>query len=112
MKIQLSSITFFALWLTVLVACTKQPMPDPETPVSNKTVVGTIEYTGMVAADGCGYIIRTDDGQVLKPLNLSTNFQQHGTNVVVTYNLGSESFSCGLLPTILTTINIINIRRI
>ncbi|EAY27644.1 hypothetical protein M23134_02891 [Microscilla marina ATCC 23134] len=96
----------------VLTACTKQPAPGPEDPLTNKTVVGKIINTGLVAADGCGYLVRTETGQELKPLNLSADFQQDGIDVVVTYRLNSEPFSCGLLPTILTAVTIVNITKL
>lgn len=111
MKQRLPSILFFILWLTVSVACVKQPNPVPETQITSQNIVGTIVYTGPIAADGCGYLIRTADNQEFKPMNLSNEFQQDGLAVLVNYTISSEPFACGLLPAEFTQINIVSIEK-
>lgn len=64
----------------------------------------TLRWTGMVAADGCGYFLDIE-GTEYKPSNeevIPESFQQEGEiPVVVTYTEleEPEEFSCGMRPT-------------
>lgn len=108
---QTPAIIFFALLLLVSYACTKDNTPGPETRLEILSTSGTIVYTGMLAADGCEYVFRTSDGQSLKPLNLSADFEQDGLPVTVQYNLSNEPYACGLSPNAMQTINVVKIDR-
>ncbi|OJJ22442.1 hypothetical protein BKI52_07105 [marine bacterium AO1-C] len=110
MKTQIPAIVFFLLLLIVSYACTKQSAPDPETQ-STVPTIGIIKYTGPLAADGCDYVFRTSDNRDLKPLNLPTTFEQDGLAVKIEYTLSNESYSCGLMPNALQTINVTKIER-
>lgn len=111
MRQRLPIFFFFTLWLAVSVACVKQPNPVPETQAAAQNISGKIIYTGQIAADGCGYMLRTADNQELKPMNLSAAFQQDGLPVAVSYTINSEPFACGLLPVEFTQINIVSIEK-
>ena len=111
MKTQLPAIIFFVMLLVVSYACTKDNTPGPETRLEIISTSETIVYTGMLAADGCEYVLRTNDGQSLKPLNLSADFEQDGLSVAVQYNLSNEPYSCGLSSNAMQTINVVKIDR-
>lgn len=111
MRQRLPIFFFFTLWLAISVACVKQPNPVPETQIAAQKISGKIVYTGPIAADGCGYLVRTNDNQDFKPMNLSAAFQQDGLPVTVSYTVSSEPFACGLLPTEFTQINIVSIEK-
>jgi hypothetical protein len=49
--------------------------------------------TGDVTADGCGYLLRFDDGREEKPQYLPSAFQHNGLEVLVKYH------STGILDT-------------
>jgi hypothetical protein len=65
----------------------------------------TLEWTGPLAADGCGYFLTIDDERI-KPVNdedIPEEFQQTGSAVPVsvTYEVLNEPqvYSCGMMGT-------------
>lgn len=111
MQQKLPSIIFFTLFLIVSYACTKQPIPTPEDSLTQTSVTAQVINTGPVAADGCGYLIRTADNQDLKAVNLDAVFMQNKLKVSLTYTTSSKKFSCGLTGTEFPTIEIVSIAK-
>lgn len=56
-------------------------------------VKATIMDTGDITVDGCGYLLRLEDGREEKPEYLPSNFQHNGLKVKVKYH------SSGILDT-------------
>ncbi len=67
------------------------------------TSEATLRWTGMLAADGCGFFLDID-GKEYKPSNeeiIPETFQQHdASSVRVTYEILEEplEYTCGMLP--------------
>lgn len=55
----------------------------------------TIIFTGPVATDGCGWLIKIDDTHTYNPDVLNAAFQQDQLMVKISYELTSDKFICG-----------------
>lgn len=102
------------LLLTITSACNQGQKTTEQIPEEKKATPKTAQiiYTGSVAADGCGYVIRTADNQDLKPVKLLPEFKKDRLKVAVTYKPSKEQFSCGMLPTKMQTIEIATIKKL
>ncbi|EAY27645.1 hypothetical protein [Microscilla marina] len=109
MQKKTASFIFFLLLLVVSYACTKQAS-SLATAENSQAIVGKVLYTGSVAADGCGYIISAK-GKRLKPVNLDQAFRQNGLDILFTYQVSNQEFSCGMQATKLTTVDILSIKK-
>lgn len=54
----------------------------------------TILDTGDVTVDGCGYLLRFDDGREEKPEYLESNYQHNGMKVLVKYHSSGVLDTC------------------
>lgn len=67
------------------------------------TTEASLRWTGMIAADGCGFFLDID-GQEYKPVNeeiIPKHFQQQETILVrLTYKIEEKriEYSCGMIP--------------
>jgi hypothetical protein len=68
-----------------------------------------VAFTGPVEGDGCSWTIVINNTHY-HPNNLSQNFQQNQLDVVVTYELTSDTFGCGIAGTGLPVIHIKSIK--
>ncbi|HTH82261.1 MAG TPA: hypothetical protein VL490_04980 [Mucilaginibacter sp.] len=50
---------------------------------------------GPVAADGCGWEIKTGADSVYSPINLDTKYQINNLKVHITYEILDSKFQCG-----------------
>ena len=50
---------------------------------------------GVVAADGCDWVVKLDNGASYHPQNLDTTYKVNNKNVQVCYTLTSDTFVCG-----------------
>lgn len=68
------------------------------------TAEARLRFTGLLAADGCGYFLDID-GKEYKPSNeevIPASFQdQESSTIEVTYQILDEAveYSCGMMPT-------------
>jgi hypothetical protein len=94
-------LLFITLLLIVSLACNKEnsnkSKKDPL--IANDLGVSVyVVFTGIVAADGCGWLIKTDSAYYHAD-NLPEEFLSDSLNVNVKYDLLLESkFQCGMLP--------------
>lgn len=77
-----------ALLTLVAASCNK------DKDMTNATVIDT----GDIASEGCGYILKLDDGSELRPMYLPTAFQHNGFKVKVKYSTNNEQFVCKVAP--------------
>jgi hypothetical protein len=66
----------------------------------NKGIIYTtamVLNTGIEAADGCGWMIKTN-GKLYKPSYLSEQFQKDSLTVNIKYRLIGTLYQCGLNP--------------
>lgn len=66
---------------------------------------------GIVAADGCDWVIRVDDTNYYHPDVLDDSFKQNGLEVKICYEITNDNFICGFNATGLKVIHVIDIRR-
>jgi len=59
------------------------------------TSEGQIIFTGMVAADGCGWNFETFDGKLYHPVSIPESFKQDSLPVLVVFEEKGEDFLCG-----------------
>lgn len=55
----------------------------------------TVLNTGLEAADGCGWMIKSGS-TYYKPVNLPSKYQIDGSTINVSYHLLNTNYSCGL----------------
>jgi hypothetical protein len=89
---------------SVLMACMLPGLLSCTNTKESMSTNATLRWTGMVAADGCGYFLDID-GKEYKPSNeevIPESFQeQEVQQVQLTYEILEEpkEFSCGMMPT-------------
>lgn len=77
----------FAILLTITVFACKKADEGYE----NAEVVDT----GDISSNGCGYILRFDDGREEKPYQLLSAYQHNGMLVKVQYHASDVLDTCG-----------------
>jgi hypothetical protein len=103
MKYFLILITFF--WFS----CTKDKSCEDcldESNYKNATIV----FTGTVATDGCGWLVKTDDTHSYHPDVLNIVFQQDQLPVKIAYELTSDKFICGIAGLQIPVIHVVDIK--
>lgn len=93
----------FAVCCIVVVSCKKD----------KNMVKATVVDTGDIASNGCGYVLQLQDGTMLYPKYLPSNYQNDGEKVKVKYNTDGEGTVCRTYPlqNFLTTIDIVDIKK-
>jgi len=71
----------------------------------------TVLNSGLVAADGCGWVIKIDSDQYYHPDVLSAEFMQNNLPVKISYELTSDKFFCGIAGTGLPVIHLVKIEK-
>jgi hypothetical protein len=71
---------------------------------------GTVVWTGPVPADGCDWMIRTDDDLFYSPENLGSEYQINGLRVSYTYQLLDQVFVCGLAGNTFPRIYLVSVK--
>ncbi len=75
--------------------------------VTAKDIPATIIYSGDIAADGCGFLIKIDaSGTSYHADNLPETYQKDKLPVTISYHLLDTKYSCGLLSNNLSVIQI------
>jgi len=64
---------------------------------TSEMIEAEIIFTGMVAADGCGWLLRIN-GQNYSPIELPESFQSKNITVQVMVKYLDSSFQCGMSP--------------
>jgi hypothetical protein len=77
---------------------------------NGKQASASIEYSGMVAADGCDWVVRIDSVSY-HPVALDSAFKKENLNVNICYEETGDSFSCGMLPGGIPVINVLEIKE-
>jgi hypothetical protein len=86
------TIVFFAI---IITSCKKTTNPAITAPKNTNAI---IIYTGEVAADGCGWLVKINDtGEEYSPVNLSPAFQKDSLKVNITFSVLTTKFACGSL---------------
>lgn len=78
-------LTGLAAFTLLLAACEK------DKDLTNATIIDT----GDVSSEGCGYLLRMDDGREEKPVYLDSDFQHDGLRVKVKFHLSGIGDTCG-----------------
>jgi len=79
---------------SIISACKKPSQALP----GKQHINATVHYSGPVAADGCGWLIKMDSDSIeYSPVNLAASFQKDNLKVNVTYTLLTTRFHCGML---------------
>ena len=60
-----------------------------------RSTLAMVQYSGAIAADGCGWLLAIDSG-TYKPTNLPEIYENDGLFIVSTFNILSEREACGL----------------
>lgn len=93
----------FILMIFAFSACKK------DTQIKNENA--TITFTGDVASDGCGYLIKINStGTSYHADNLSETYQKDSLPVTISYHLLDKKFSCGLISNNISVIELDAIR--
>jgi hypothetical protein len=58
----------------------------------------TVINAGVLAADGCDWLLKFNDSTYYHPENLPDSLKINNENIWVMYNFTGEDFNCGLLP--------------
>ncbi|MGI4751970.1 MAG: hypothetical protein ACRYFB_15155 [Janthinobacterium lividum] len=61
-------------------------------------VSATVIYTGDLAADGCGYLIKIDSTTYYHPVNLDDSYKKDQLQVTINYHLLTTKYQCGQIP--------------
>jgi hypothetical protein len=77
-----------AVLLTLAVSCKKD----------KGYIKATIVDTGDITADGCGYVLRMEDGKDEKPEYLPSAFQHNGMKVLVKIRSSGVLDTCQFAP--------------
>lgn len=77
-----------ALILVLAVSCN----PDKD------LVKATVIDTGDIAKDGCGYIIKLENGTELRPAYIPSAYQSNGMKVKLKYSSRGEQQVCYVAP--------------
>lgn len=81
------------LLFIVLFSCKKD---DNNT--TGKKVSATVIYTGELSLDGCGWLVKIDSTNVTySPVTLSDTYKKNNLPVVISYNLLTSKYHCGML---------------
>ncbi|RYE16578.1 MAG: hypothetical protein EOP42_33715 [Sphingobacteriaceae bacterium] len=90
----------------ILTSCSKKDS------ATIKNAEATIIFTGSVALDGCGYLVKINStGVSYHADNLSETYQKDNLPVIISYHLLTTKFSCGLLSNNVSAINIDGIKN-
>lgn len=95
-KLLLVTIVILLAFTTVLLSCKKE--------ASAQKANATIVYTGALAVDGCGWLVRLDSannkpGNVYySPTNLEKKYEVNNLRISINYKVLSTKFNCGDLP--------------
>lgn len=65
-----------------------------ESTTSVNSLSANISYTGIVATDGCGWLIKIGN-VTYHPDNLPADFQVNNLNVIISGNITNDKFVCG-----------------
>jgi hypothetical protein len=57
-----------------------------------------ITYTGLIAVDGCGWMITLPNNKIYKPEDLPEEFMINDLEVMITYKILKETYRCGFTP--------------
>ena len=91
----------FVLLIFATTSCKKSDRLTAE------NVPATITFTGGIATDGCGFLIKIDDSSASYHAdNLPVDFQKDKLPVIVSYQLLNTKYSCGLLSDNISVIKI------
>jgi hypothetical protein len=77
---------------------------------NGKYASATVEYSGMIAADGCDWVVRIDSVSY-HPDVLDSVFKKGNLNVKICYEETADRFSCGMLPGGIPVIHILEIKE-
>lgn len=59
----------------------------------------TVTDTGDIAKDGCGYLLKLEDGKLVRPDYLPSAYQHDGYKVKIKFNSDGEGDICNTYPT-------------
>jgi len=96
--------------LVLIVSCKKDKSCencDPENALAEATIVDT----GVQAADGCDWAVKTTDNIYYHPDNLPATFKQNNLPVSIRFELTGETFICGIAGTGLPVIHILELKK-
>lgn len=81
--------------------------------VTAKDIPATIIYSGDIAADGCGFLVKIDtSGTNYHADNLPKAYQKDNLQVIINYHDLTTKFHCGMIATnLLPVISIDAIRN-
>ena len=75
--------------------------------VTAEDVPATFTYTGYIAADGCGWLIKIDaSGTSYHADNFPVDYQKDKLPITISYHLLTTKCSCGLLSNNISVIKI------
>ena len=77
-----------------LFSCSKDKAADKAHKASGQ-VDAVVIWSGLVAADGCDWYIKTGETTFYHPDTLPEAFKQHNLSVKINYKTTEEIFSCG-----------------
>lgn len=80
---------------------------DSDKDFDNAIVVDTAD-SGKI---NCGYLLKLDDGSLIKPNNLGTNYHQDGLTVKVKYSFTGVKDTCNYDPKIYDLVLITDIKK-
>jgi hypothetical protein len=93
----IKTIIGLTLLFTIVFGCKKENTSSntkAKTPVAGNAM---IVNTGLVAADGCGFLIKIDS-KYYHADNLPEQFQKDGLNVNIDYSSSTSKFQCSTNP--------------
>ena len=88
------------------ISCKKEKSCESCDPVQ-----ATIIDAGVVAADGCDWVVKTADNVYYHPDALPDSFKINNLAITISYQLTGDTFHCGLAGTGIPVIHVINIKK-
>lgn len=74
-------------------------------------VTAKILNTGLVAADGCDWVVRIGADQNYHPDDLKDEFKQHELEVEICYTMASDKFVCGFAAQQMPVIHVADVKK-
>jgi hypothetical protein len=94
----IKAVISLMLLVTIAYGCKKENKNNGNTKVKTSGVGNAmIVNTGLIAADGCGWLIKIDSN-FYHADNLPEQFQKDSLNVNIDYNLSTSKFQCSTNP--------------
>lgn len=104
----MKGIVYLSVLYVLAASCARDKSCENCTPELTEAM---IINSGVVAADGCDWVVRVADTLYYHPESLADEFKQNELPVTVKFELTGDTFHCGLAGTGLPVIKLLEISK-